>query len=815
MITRTRKVSILDLDTQGKATERKILPGSELWLDNTVAGHLYPSLKVALVTVPTEMMEWVESANVANGMFNINFEGTTYRLAGSGGGAKNGKYYFADEVHAPMLHERFQNWPEALISYFGIQTGECGRIVDADGTVLVVPDNELGTNDCRGWISESLFARLDAPSKAFYQFRLGFALENGKGSFKVMKDDVALAIGADIIIPESSCKPAPKNLKPWNYDARADRMFTGPLVVGIREVSRELLFNSNSTVTQNASEDVINMEILPKARESMQALKADWSAGNHKAVVEQIGKKITLDEFGKLDKEQVEEMRTVEALLLSDGSGEICQHPYAHPQLSKLLAKWSYKVLTSGGLHLPGFALADDGFLFLGADGGVVSGSDWIPGEFALTSLTSSRSLCIRYPVRMKEDLLPMMNCNRKDAVALLMDMGISDVDAAFVADEQLFLTGTYTLHSQTAKKNGGDFDFDQICVVDEALYPMFVQDRFDFKSTYVVTKTKAARLKSPMYSLEFVALKSLGNQIGWITNGMSSCIAAGRVDKQYEMCPELQAEIDKLKHNTQADPARIKEILEGIQAPLWLALKNARSVSELVELEVLPTDRIGKMYNSLRKDLVEMMGEPMEIRQFQGLLVGHTPTQAMLEESRFAFHAFACGNTMLREVMDVKYVLLKKAEGEFKSAKEAGLQESVKIARKAIAKARSEVKVTEEKHKHQSSNLIAIMAAWGKGKTENREQWAQALHTVLCGGRGTGSMLFHVFPQEAINAIAERTKGIRVSVVQNKVAGIVTIKDNVFYMDSFNGGNAVPLFRYDAQTRKLANVAVASAISC
>jgi hypothetical protein len=101
----------------------------------------------------------------------------------------------------------------------------------------------------------------------------------------------------------------------------------------------------------------------------------------------------------------------------------------------------------------------------------------------------------------MKEDLLPMKNWNRDAAVALLMEMGLSDVDAAFVAEEQLFLTGTYTLHSQTAKKNGGDFDFDQVCVVDEGLYPKFVQDRFDFQSTYVVTKTKAERLKSPMYS--------------------------------------------------------------------------------------------------------------------------------------------------------------------------------------------------------------------------------------------------------------------------------------------------------------------------
>jgi hypothetical protein len=80
----------------------------------------------------------------------------------------------------------------------------------------------------------------------------------------------------------------------------------------------------------------------------------------------------------------------------------------------------------------------------------------------------------------------------------------------------------------------------------------------------------------------------------------------------------------------------------------------------------VKPTDMIGFMYNSLRKDLVEMMDKPMEIRQFQGLLVGNTPTQAMLEESRLVFHAFAAGNNMLREVMDLKVALLTKAEAEF-----------------------------------------------------------------------------------------------------------------------------------------------------
>ncbi len=74
--------------------------------------------------------------------------------------------------------------------------------------VLVVDDHALGTNDCRGWIRRSLFERLDLPDRHFYQFRLAFNRTQAKGSFKVMENDVADHIGADIILPKSAMKPA-------------------------------------------------------------------------------------------------------------------------------------------------------------------------------------------------------------------------------------------------------------------------------------------------------------------------------------------------------------------------------------------------------------------------------------------------------------------------------------------------------------------------------------------------------------------------------------------------------------------------------
>ena len=98
---------------------------------------------------------------------------------------------------------------------------------------------------------------------------------------------------------------------------------------------------------------------------------------------------------------------------------------------------------------------------------------------------------------------------------------GLDQEVAAQVVADQLTLEGTYTLHSETAKRNGGDFDFDWVCVIDADRFPRFVESRFRMEHEHEVTKTKAGRAKSPWFSLEFVALKSRGNQIGVITDLM------------------------------------------------------------------------------------------------------------------------------------------------------------------------------------------------------------------------------------------------------------------------------------------------------
>jgi hypothetical protein len=245
-------------------------------------------------------------------------------MVGASGSAKNGKYYYTDAAHEPMIAKRFQQWPEAAITYFGILVSGC-KVVHSEpiASVMVVRDLELGTNDCRGWIRKSLFRKLRLLEGHFYQFRLAFGETQAKGSFKVMTDEVADVLGVDIIVPDSAVKPSMKMPSPLaSLVGMGSRQFHGPIVLGIREVSRPLQFESSYTVLQNAPAESIETEIVPQAVEMIETLKAAWTEGNHRKVVELIGQEVRQNE--NLDGEEFQ--RVVEATLLADGSGEITRH---------------------------------------------------------------------------------------------------------------------------------------------------------------------------------------------------------------------------------------------------------------------------------------------------------------------------------------------------------------------------------------------------------------------------------------------------------------------------------------------------------
>jgi hypothetical protein len=369
----------------------------------------------------------------------------------------------------------------------------------------------------------------------------------------------------------------------------------------------------------------------------------------------------------------------------------------------------------------------------------------------------------------MKEDLLPLEHLEGERLTGHLIEKhGLNPDVAALVVNQQLTLEGTYTLHSETAKRNGGDYDFDWVCVIDAARFPRFVESRFRMEREHEVTKTKAGRAKSPWFSLEFVALKSRGNQIGVITDLMSSCVASGRDDLLYELVGELQLEIDSLKHNTNADRSKLRGIRQQVLPAPWLALKEAKAINaqELpLSLEILPTDRIGRLYNILRKHIEELMEKPFPIEQFRGLITGNTVFNGMFEEARLINTVYAAGHGIIQGKLSQEKKAHDQATVRVAEAIRSGNRQCIAAERRAFAKTKARYRRAQEQAREKSATLQSIVRSWGDGKEEDRVGWCQALHTVVSRGKGMGSILFHAFPQEVVDSIAARTGGIRTQV--------------------------------------------------
>ena len=383
------QIQNLEIDRNGRVAPR--LHDLEP-LKNTLLSVLYPGIKVASVNVPTEILDDYEESQVENRLAKLVWNGIHYKLVGASGSAKKGKFYFVDQEHSRAIAERFQHWPQAAIVYFGILVSSCKVMMEEpDARVLVVPDGKLGTNDCRGWIRRSLFLKLqqnheqqlvmeeidrlpreryDKPPDAgtlgragktracrrlrnrrfagksfrsdrFYQFRMAFSNTQAKGSFKIMEDDVADALEADFILPESAVKPGLKVPAVMYSIFGPGRRFRGDVVVGIREFSRQLEFESSYTLLEHAPEDSIQLEILPQAMEQVRKLSGAVSEGRYEELLKILGRHP--DSLPDLDQDTGEEFRIVEGLLLADASGEIVRHPYVNNQLNKLLARWAFK----------------------------------------------------------------------------------------------------------------------------------------------------------------------------------------------------------------------------------------------------------------------------------------------------------------------------------------------------------------------------------------------------------------------------------------------------------------------------------------
>ena len=849
----------LEIDRNGRVAPR--LHDLEP-LKNTLLSVLYPGIKVASVNVPAEPLDDYEEAQVENALARLVWNGVHYKLVGASGSAKKGKFYFVDREHSKAIAERFQHWPQAAIVYFGILVSPCKVMMEeSEARVLVVPDRKLGTNDCRGWIRRSVFQRLqqkhddeilsaqverlrrerygkasdenqgqaaesvllqDAKREIagkrlaggrFYQFRMAFADTQAKGAFKIMEDDVSDALEADFVLPESAVKPGLKLPAVMYSIFGPGRRFRGHTVTGIREVSRQLEFESSYTLVEHAPEDSIQLEILPQAMKQVAKLSEAVGEGRYEDLLEILGHHPDKSLPDGVEPDN-EEFRVVEGLLLADASGEIVRHPYVNNQLNKLLARWAFKAATGGGFRLPAFALMDDGYLFL-KDGQVVSGSDWIPEHKAIVPLASKHGLCVRYPIRMVDDLLPFGNLADDEILTQLnndlcrRNCTLNDSEIRELVQRQLRLEGTYVLHSETAKKNGGDFDFDWVCVVEEDRFPRFVKDRFSRGLGQQQGKNKANKARDPWFNLEHVAMKARGNHIGSITDLMTSCRAAGHEELAAELALELQNALDSLKWQVQPDLKLVAEIRQQVRQAPWLRYKNERRCSDLpLHLEVERTDRVGHLYNHVRKQIEDLLINKAPIEAFKALVVGEQVTREMLEDCRFVNRVYAAMVGKIAARREQLSEQLEKAKAEWETIRQCSDKELRRQKLFAMNQAYGACRGDEERGRYEMKAVLAFIRIWAQNKAENRMGWLQALNRIVCNGqRSSGSILFLAFPQELILKLAERTGGKPVRVhVPRLYDGLVRTDSSgrTFLVDPLKGGGQKHTFLFKYRDGKI-----------
>jgi hypothetical protein len=608
-----------------------------------------------------------------------------------------------------------------------------------------------------------------------------------------------------------------------------------------------LEFGSSYTLVEHASEDSLQLEIMPRAIEQIRKVRKAWDEGDYDALLELLGKSSDVaafeDEDSSFDPESLErgvshvseEWEPAEAVLLADRSGTSIKFPYVSNQINRKLARWAFRICTGGGFRLPAFALADDGVL-IEHRGKILSASDWIPLDTSITSLTADQGLCIRYPIRMQEDLLPIRHLTKDElgpSLKRALGADLEESEIAYILERQLRMEGTYILHSETAKRNGGDFDFDTVCIMPSDQFPRFVAGRIAYGEQFRQQKTKLTKAKSPWWNVCLVAMKARGNRIGSITDLKTSCLAAGRPDLAYKLVEQLQNALDSLKHRVEIDESVISEIRKEVASAPWLKFKRERRVSDLpAHLDVADTDKVGRLYNVLRKELGFLPNESgtgfeerMSIEDFRGLFSGETVTKGMFEECQLVNSIYADAASRIVEREEEIKLQLANAQALWDAMRKCEDKEQRRSAVLARNRAQSALWEHEQEARDQFSSLHLFVHYWAQGKQENRRAWAQAMNTIVSNGTGSGAVLFQSFPQEIVDAFAEATGGQRVRVrLPKTINGYVWFDDQqraflverIANPDGPEGVKRVFLFQYKGKRNlTFEDTSIPAALGC
>jgi hypothetical protein len=172
-----------------------------------------------------------------------------------------------------------------------------------------------------------------------------------------------------------------------------------------------------------------------------------------------------------------------------------------------------------------------------------------------------------------------------------------------------------------------------------------------------------------------------------------------------------------------------------------------------------------------------------------------------MFDECRYVNTVYAAIVGRVSERQDKLKADLDKAQAEWEVVRKDPDKELRKQKLLARRKAYSVLYHGEERAKQEMKSIISYVRVWAASKTENRMGWCQALNRVVCNGQGSGSILFHAFPQELISKLAEQTGGKAVRVVLPEVSGMSISRDSEgrsFLVEKIEGGEKETfLFQY------------------
>lgn len=256
--------------------------------------------------------------------------------------------------------------------------------------------------------------------------------------------------------------------------------------------------------------------------------------------------------------------------------------------------------------------------------------------------------------------------------------------------------------------------------------------------------------------------------------------------------CVLLIDELDKVDQGFEVNQELVAEIRKKVPPARWLQLKDKERVSDMsVHLEVLPTDKIGWLYNLVRKEVEDFFSAKLPIADFHGLISGEHFTREISRECRLVNRIYADEIGKLTTEKQVLDEALAKADAEYEAKRTDPETKNEACARRNAA--RSKVHAHKEHFREEFQALRSLVQAWGDGKQQNRRGWCQALHTIICAGKGSGSLLFHAFPQEIIDKIAEETGSNPVQVsMPDLVDGEIEFDEDgrVFLVEQFPNGD-------------------------